>query len=290
MEDFNKKLDELKRQVIFEIEQILPEGKSHQYTDTFYCMMIDGDCAVRTISDIIKNENGSIKLVTVSDTIPPEQETYDDLLSTYEIETIIYAYEQLREELRAEKIERIKELVEQAGGKIECNSAFSFRHFLNGAWVESTAIKTIELGNMDHPDGEFTDCIWFDCLCEPNSETHEETDSDFADDELDSILSMVEQATGNLDISLTDEQKDAVEQLKVALENVKKAGIVTIREEYDHDIYFVNGNGFEYACDWEGIPAGYISVHNQLGKVPFISIGDYFYNSMNNEEIIAKRI
>lgn len=290
MEDFNKKLDELKRQVIFEIEQILPEGKSHQYTDTFYCMMIDGDCAVRTISDIIKNENGSIKLVTVSDTIPPKQETYDDLLSTYEIETIIYAYEQLRKELRAQKIERIRQLVEQAGGKVECNSAFSFRHYLNGAWVESTAIKTIELGNMDHPDGEHTDCIWFDCLCEPNRETHEETDSDFTDDELDSLLAYIERETGNLDISLTDEQKEVVEQFETALANLKAKGVAIIKDAYSTDIYFVNGKGFKYDSDWDGIPAGFVSVQEQVENAPCVTLVSYSYNSENGEDIIAKRI
>ena len=287
MEDFNKKLDELKRQVIFEIEQILPEGKSHQYTDTFHCTMIDGDGAVSTIADIIKNENGLIKLVTVSDTMP---ETYDDLLSTYEIETIIYAYEQLRKELRAHKIERIRQLVEQAGGKIECNSAFSFRHYLDGAWVESTVIKTIEVGNVDHPDGEHTDCIWFDCLCEPNGETHEETDSDFADDELDSILSMVEQATGNLDISLTDEQKDAVEQFETALAKLKAIGVAIIKDAYSTDIYFVNGNGFKFDSDWGGIPAGFVSVQEQVENAPCVTLVSYSYNSDNGEDMIAKRI
>lgn len=290
MEDFNKKLDELKRQVIFKIEQILPEGKSHQYTDTFYCTMIDGDCAVRTISDIIKNDNGSIKLETVSDTIPPEQETYDDLLSTYEIETIIYAYEQLRKELRAQKIERIKELVAKAGGKVECNSAFSFHHYLNGAWVESTAIKTIELGNMDHPDGELTDCIWFDCLCEPNSETHEETDSDFADDELDSILSMVEQATGNLDITLTEEQREALDVFNAAWVALKEKGVKIMLDIDEREFHFCNGNGFKFDVDYEGCPKGFTSVDEQLNNQPSMSIHDYCYYSDNNEEIVAKRI
>jgi len=286
MEDFNKKLDELKRQVIFEIEQILPEGKSHQYTDTFYCTMIDGDCAVRTISDIIKNENGSIKLVTVSDTIPPEQETYDDLLSTYEIETIIYAYEQLRKELRAHKIERIKQLVEQAGGTVKLDVPFGISHSIDGKVVESN-VEVIEVGNNDS-NGKTVDCLWFDCS--HGDETHEETDSDFTDDELDSFLTYIEEKTGNLDITLTEEQREALDVFNAAWVTLKEKGVKIMLDIDEREFHFCNGNGFKFDVDWEGCPKGFTSVDEQLNNQPSMSIHDYCYYSENNEEIVAKRI
>lgn len=287
MEDFNKKLDKLKRQVIFEIEQILPEGKSHQYTDTFYCTMIDGDCAVRTISDIIKNENGSIKLVTVSDTIPPEQETYDDLLSTYEIETIIYAYEQLRKELRVQKIERIKELVEHAGGKVKLDGSFTCRHFIAGKWVKSS-LQCVEIGNKDNKNGDTTDCLWFDC--NSNRETHEETDSDFTDDELDSLITYIEEKTGNLDITLTEDQREALDVFNAAWVALKEKGVKIMLDVDKREFHFCNGNGFKFDVDWEGCPKGFTSVDEQLNKQPSMSIHDYCYYSGNKEEIVAKRI
>ena len=250
MEDFNKKLEQLKSAVINEIKGILSEGQSHQYTDTFYCMMIDGDCAVRTVSDIIKNENGSIKIVTVSDTIPPEQETYDDLLSTYEIETIIYAYETLRKELRAHKIERIKQLVEQAGGTVKLDSTFTVRHFINDKWI----------------------------------------DSDFPDDELDSLLAYIERETGNLDISLTDEQKEVLDEFNAAWVKLKESKVAIMLDIDDREFHFCNCNGFKFGVDWEGCPQGYVSVQEQLEKMPTMSLHDECYYSDNNEEIVAKRI
>ena len=287
MEDFNKRLTDLKTSVINEIKEILPAAKEHTYKEQFYCTIIDGELSPVSLAMRIKNDGGKIIL---HDLYEANAEEYDTELSSYEVGTIIYAYEQLRKELRAQKIERIKELVEQAGGKIECNSAFSFRHYLNGAWVESTVIKTIELGNMDRPDGELTDCIWFDCLCEPNSETHEETDSDFADDELDSILSMVEQATGNLDISLTEEQREALDEFTHAWVALKEKGVKIMLDIDEREFHFCNGNGFKFNVDWEGCPKGFTSVDEQLNNQPSMSIHDYCYYSGSNEEIVAKRI
>ena len=287
MEDFNKRLTDLKTSVINEIKEILPAGKAHQYTDTFYCMMIDGDCAVRTISDIIKNDNGSIKIETVSDTTPPEQETYDDLLSTYEIETIIYAYEVLRKELRAEKIERIRELVAKAGGKVEINCEFTFRHKVDGRWTES-GLKCVEAGNND-VDGKTVDALWLDCY--RNGNDYEQSDEQFPDEGLDSLIAFIEQKVGMFDISLTDEQKKAVEEFENAFTKLKEKGVKIF---YDNDTrlhHFCNGVGFDFDVDFDNQrPKGFVSVQEQLDKLPTLSIQDDGFYSDNGDEIIAKRI
>lgn len=284
MEDFNKKLDELKRQVIFEIEQILPEGKEHTYKEQFYCTMIGGEISPVSIAIRIKNDGGKVIL---HDNYEENGEEYDTELKEYEIETIIMAYEQLRKELRAQKIERIKELVEQTGGKVKLDGSFTCRHFIAGKWVESS-LQCVEIGNKDNKDGDTTDCLWFDC--NSNRETHEETDSDFTDDELDSLITYIEEKTGNLDITLTEDQREALDVFNAAWVALKEKGVKIMLDVDEREFHFCNGNGFKFDVDWEGCPKGFTSVDEQLNKQPSMSIHDYCYYSGNKEEIVAKRI
>lgn len=283
MEDFNKKLEQLKSAVINEIKSILPEGKIHVYNEQFYCTMIDGEISPVSVAMHIKQIGGKILL---HDSYEVNGEEYDTELKEYEIETIIMAYETLRKELRAEKIERIKQLVKQAGGSVKLDSTFACRHYINGEWI-TTTLQGVEIGNNDK-DGKIVDCLWFDCF--RNGETHEETDSDFPDDELDSLLAYIERETGNLDISLTDEQKEVLDEFNAAWVKLKECKVAIMLDIDDREFHFCNGNGFKFGVDWEGCPQGYVSVQEQLDKMPTMSLHDQCYYSDNNEEIVAKKI
>ena len=277
MEDFNKKLEQLKSAVINEIKSILPEGKTHVYQDKFGCVMIGDETVPVTTAVSICNDSGKIIL----------HDNYDEAeLKEYEIETIIMAYEQLRKELRAEKIKRIKQLVEHAGGTVKLDNSFTVRHYINDKWI-TTTLQGVEIGNNDK-NGKVVDCLWFDCF--HNGETHEETDSDFPDEELDSLLAYIERETGNLDISLTDEQKEVLDEFNAAWVKLKECKVAIILDVDDREFHFCNGNGFKFGVDWEGCPHGYVSVQEQLNKMPTMSLHDQTYYSDNGEEIVAKKI
>lgn len=283
MEDFNKKLEQLKSAVINEIKQILPEGKTHVYQDKFFCTMIEGEISPVSVAMYIKHIDGKIIL---HDIYEESGEEYNTELKEYEIETIIMAYEQLRKELRAEKIKRIKQLVEQAGGTVKLDSTFTVRHYINEKWIETT-LQGVEIGNNDK-NGKVVDCLWFDCF--HNGETHEETDSDFPDEELDSLLAYIERETGNLDISLTDEQKEVLDEFNAAWVKLKECKVAIILDVDDREFHFCNGNGLKFDSDWEGCPHGYVSIQEQLDKMPTMSLHDQTYYSDNGEEIVAKKI
>ena len=284
MEDFNKKLEQLKSAVINEIKSILPEGKTHVYQDKFGCTMITGETAPVSIAVSICNDGSKVIL---HDSYEANGEEYDTELKEYEIETIIMAYEQLRKELRAHKIERIKQLVEQAGGTVKLDGSFTFRHFFAGKWVESS-LQCVEIGNKDNANGTISDCLWFDC--NGNGETHEETDSDFTDDELDSLITYIMEKTGNLDITLTEDQREALDVFNAAWVALKEKGVKIMLDVDEREFHFCNGNGFKFDVDWEGCPKGFTSVDEQLNNQPSMSIHDYCYYSDNKEEIVAKCI
>ncbi len=283
MEDFNKRLTDLKTSVINEIKEILPAGKEHTYKEQFYCTIIDGELSPVSLAMRIKNDGGKIIL---HDLYEANAEEYDTELSSYEVGTIIYAYEVLHKELRAEKIERIKELVAKAGGKVEIDCEFTFRHKVDGKWTESE-LKFVEAGNND-VNGKTVDALWFDCIT--NGNDYEQSDIQFPDEGLDSLIAFIEQKVCAFDISLTDEQKEAVEQFETALAKLKAIGVAIIKDAYSTDIYFVNGNGFKFDSDWDGIPAGYVSVQEQVENAPCVTLVSYSYNSDNGEDMIAKRI
>lgn len=285
MEDFNKKLEQLKSAVINEIKQILPEGKTHVYNEQFYCTMIDGESSPVSVAMHIKHIGGKIILHDHYEN-EVHNEEYDTELVNFEVQTIIMAYETLRKELRAEKIKRIKQLVEQAGGSVKLDSTFACRHYINGEWI-TTTLQGVEIGNNDK-DGKVVDCLWFDCF--RNGETHEETDSDFPDDELDSLLAYIERESGNLDISLTDEQKEVLDEFNAAWIKLKESKVAIMLDIDDREFHFCNGNGFKFDVDWEGCPQGYVSVQEQLDKMPTMSLHDQAYYSDNGEEIVAKKI
>lgn len=286
MEDFNKRLTDLKTSVINEIKEILPAGKEHTYKEQFYCTIIDGELSPVSLAMRIKNDGGKIVL---HDLYEANAEEYDTELSSYEVGTIIYAYETLHKELRAEKIERIKELVAKAGGKVEigCEFTFSFRHKVDGRWTES-GLKCVEIGNND-VNGKTVDALWFDCY--RDGKDYEQSDEQFPDEGLDSLIAFIEQKVGEFDISLTDEQKEAVEQFETAFTNLKVKGVKIF---YDNDTrlhHFCNGVGFDFDVDFDNQrPKGFVSVQEQLDKLPTLSIQDDGFYSDNGDEIIAKRI
>lgn len=285
MEDFNKKLEQLKSAVINEIKSILPEGKTHVYNEQFYCTMIDGESSPVSVAVSIKNDGGKIILHDHYET-EVHNEEFDTELVSFEIQTIIMAYETLRKELRAQKIERIKQLVEQAGGTVKLDSTFTVRHYINEKWIETT-LQSIEIGNNDK-NGKIVDCLWFDCF--HNGETHEETDSDFPDNELDSLLAYIERETGNLDISLTDEQKEVLDEFNAAWIKLKESKVAIILDIDYREFHFCNGNGLKFSTDWDGCPQGFVSVQEQLDKMPTMSLHDECYYPDNNEEVVAKKI
>lgn len=233
MEDFNKRLADLKTSVINEIKEILPAGKEHTYKERFYCTIIDGELSPVSLAMRIKNDNGKIVL---HDLYEANAEEYDTELSSYEIETIIYAYEVLHKELRAEKIERIKELVAKGGGKVKLDVPFGVSHSIDGKVIESN-VEVIEVGNNDS-NGKTVDCLWFDCS--HGDETHEETDTDFTDDELDVLVVYVKRIAQKIDISLTYEQREAVEKLKNAFAELQKAKVSMIVERDYNIMQFYN--------------------------------------------------
>ena len=283
MEDFNKKLEQLKSAVINEIKSILPEGKTHVYNEQFYCTTIEGEISPVSVAMHIKHIDGKILL---HERFEASKEEYNTELKEYEIQTIIMAYETLRKELRAHKIERIKQLVEQAGGTVKLDNSFTCRHYINGEWIES-GLQCVEIGNNDK-NGNIVDCLWFDCF--HNGETHEETDSDFPDDELDSLLAYIERETGNLDISLTDEQKEVLDEFNAAWIKLKESKVAIMLDIDYRKFHFCNGNGLKFSTDWDGCPQGFVSVQEQLDKMPTMSLHDECYYPDNNEEIVAKKI
>ena len=283
MEDFNKKLEQLKSAVINEIKSILPEGKTHVYNEQFYCTTIEGEISPVSVAMHIKHIDGKILL---HERFEASKEEYNTELKEYEIQTIIMAYETLRKELRAHKIERIKQLVEQAGGTVKLDNSFTCRHYINGEWIES-GLQCVEIGNNDK-NGKVVDCLWFDCF--HNGETHEETDSDFPDDELDSLLAYIERETGNLDISLTDEQKEVLDEFNAAWIKLKESKVAIMLDIDYRKFHFCNGNGLKFSTDWDGCPQGFVSVQEQLDKMPTMSLHDECYYPDNNEEIVAKKI
>ena len=272
MEDFNKKLDQLKSDVVSNIKNNLPLGQVHTFVDSFYCTMLFGDTSDTFVCDSIKHEGGDIIIHTKA---VNTDEEYDDLITKYEIETIIFCYEQLLKEQRKSKLDALHNLREKYPDGIKCDGTFSIR---------SVAVEGFGCTLDGNIVLDFTD----------NGESCYKiiNEDKFTNDELVELLSYFEdQLSKQIDISLTPTKQTAVEKFKAALKELKEQKVVIIEDHCTDLFAFANGDGIKYTDSGFEPSAeddGYFSVDKQVGELESVDIADFAYFS-DSALVLAKK-
>lgn len=231
--NYSERVMEIKNEILKEIRELLPDGETHKFENTFYVHYVSGEVATTEVCMAVINDCGNVGFnVAPDDVVADVTDNFVDGedIFNFEPNTFMDVLENLRKELREEKLSKLREIVKKNGGRIKFDGKFEFNLFdasndcevwpclLESLYIDNSSGRVIVDNKFDgggYTNGE-------DCLLS---------------EELDSIISYCEKETFNL----TAEQEKAIDEFDAAATKLAKAGVSIIRDNVNDDLYFING-------------------------------------------------
>lgn len=285
---FEDKLDEIKVFLIGEIKSELKRANLSEGDVFDLDCQVDAHCPgsgaelVQNIEVVYSNPENDCLYCGCSLGNSEDRECLENVrLSGYDCETLLKVLQQMRNINRKVKLEELMNIVQKCADRIVFDGNFTFEDTFGDH--KKDGLTKLEFNNdklvvfYSTEDGEF--------------DAHSDI---FPDCELDRILEYVKQESEKfINVSLTDEQKQAVEDFKQAIQTLESAGVVVLCDVDNEVIEFFNGNGVTYdglSCNYAygQLPKGCYNVQAQIEKNPRICAPNLYYGN-NGEEIVVKR-
>lgn len=150
IKDFAERVIEIKNDVISNIKELIPNS-GHRFKRPFYVHYIEAETATTEVCHSVDTLHGgalSIDVARESDEIEPDTETIEgEMVLYFDTGSLIDIYNNLWEELREEKLSRLRELVAHNGKKISFDGSFKFDGVDCGEYIENCHLDEIELVN-----------------------------------------------------------------------------------------------------------------------------------------------
>lgn len=279
--NYAERVMEIKSEILKEIRELLPDGETHKFENTFYVHYVSGEVATTEVCMAVTNDCGSIGFnVAPDDVVADVTDNFVDGVDIFNFEpnTFMDVLENLRKELREKKLAKLREIVKNAGGRIKFDGKFDFNLLdeRNGCEVWPCYLESLYIDDTDSliVDNKFdgggytngSDCLMYE--------------------ELDRIIDYAEKESEK-NFSLTDAQARALHEFIVAARNLHSAGVSIIRDNVTDNLYFVNGERVEEFMNEEHV-VPVKDITDIVNSAPsLLSICDAaFY--FNEEKIFAK--
>lgn len=223
---------------------------------------------------------------SIGDPTSKERELVTCDLSAFDCETILETLTQLRKELRELRLTVLKDVVRSHGGSIKFDGSFTFIGDVEDRSNElSEPCEDCRLTELRIVNNKL------EVLSAWQGGNYDNTENFIPDYELDRIVSYAKQQP-SVNVSLTEEQRCAVENLKAAFQKLADLDVVCIYEtDYGLLEFFNKRDIEEYEFFYSGQGdkgGGFIDVQNQLDD-ECESIDDIgYYNAFNNERLFVK--
>lgn len=223
---------------------------------------------------------------SIGDPSSKERELVTCDLSAFDCETILEALTQLRKELRELRLTVLKDVVRSHGGFICFDGSFKFTGDCEDRDSKECGdpCEDCSLTKLEIVDNKL---VVFDTW---QGEPYDNSTDFIPDYELDRIVLYAKQQP-SVNVSLTSEQKEAVENLKAAFQKLYDLDVECIYEtDFGHLQFWNKKNVTEHEVDShyiDPVKDGYIDITGQIDNNPHIADVGY-YNSLNNEHIYVK--
>ena len=188
--DYELQISEVKNEILQEIKDILGNRHRHDFREKFYVHCIDGEVATTEIFRAVEiSEIGMVTFVTFSELSGIEGKTKGEVVFQFDSGSFIDILDNLKRELREEKLSRLRDIIKNAGGKVNFDGSFGFHSLMSDNHVsgEKSMIACIEV-NETLQGQLFLECNF-------SGEYVEEYEEDIPLDELDAIIAYVESQT-----------------------------------------------------------------------------------------------
>ena len=274
--DYENKVREIKNEILNEIRNLIPDTR-HEFKDKFFCHYVDGEVATTEICKAIEVYNNNMVVIIVSketaDGISGDSETIEgEELFNFEPNTFIDILDNLKEDLRKEKISKLREIVKNAGGRVNFDGKFTFNGIDSGYDIDNCSLQG--LGQLDN--GELlVDVMW-------NGDKYENYEHFLPSEELDRIINYVQ----NFPFALTDEQNKAIDNALASFKKLEELNITTIWNCKREQVGFLNNNGMDvFVKRKKTLSENAIRVNDSITR--FVSLNELIYNDDQDSVFVS---
>ena len=218
--DYLERILNVKNDILSEIRDFLGCDKRHEFKDKFYIHFVDGEVATTEICSAVEVWfEGGVVLCTAPESFSHKEITRGDeeviegeTVFNYEPESLLDVLENLKKEIREEKIESIRDFIKKNGATtFVCNEIF---------------LKVIIADNGI----QVTRGIGYDEEIFSQEKLDEET--------LNTLYKKVKEA--EKDFSITPEQQDLINEFDEIVKKMRKSGLKILYNYDDGETVFVN--------------------------------------------------
>ena len=277
--NYAERVMEIKNEILKEIREILPDGETHKFENTFYVHYVSGEVATTEVCIAVINNYGSVGFnVAPEDVLADVTDNFVDGedIFNFEPNSFMDVLENLRKELREKKLAKLREIVQTVGGEISFTGDFSFDGFLSGEYIENCYLKSLKIS-----DGKI---IVNDIFEGSNYKNNEDF---LPSDELDKIIKYVEKKTASQIFALTTEQNLIVDEFIVAVRKLAQAKVSILRDNATDKLHFINGEKIDEIFIGEEVEKA-VDITDAVNKsVSLLPIIDRAFYSCDNEKIFV---
>lgn len=128
--DYQKKVSNIKNEILDEIREIIQADTRHEFTETFYIHYVDGDLATSEVCHAVEVWSDETVAFCVSTDISTTKEKEDVMeesqVYNYEVNSFIDILYHLKSDIRKNKINKIIEIVSKNDGLMQFDGSFEF--------------------------------------------------------------------------------------------------------------------------------------------------------------------
>jgi hypothetical protein len=125
--DYAEKFMKVKNDILDEIRKLIPSGSVHYFSDTFYSHYIDGEVATTEICAAVEVDKNEMVIFHVrSEGYKTTEMVVGEEVYKYSSDTFLNILDHLQKEVREKKLDIIRELLKNNGGRIDVKENFEF--------------------------------------------------------------------------------------------------------------------------------------------------------------------
>lgn len=131
--DYVRKFLDIKNEILHEIHQLIPEGSTHRFNETFFIHYIEGEVATTEVCTAIEVRPDCMVVFIVNNRVDINK--FESVEGTeifqYDPDSFIDILEHLKKEIRENKLRHLREIVEKNGSRISFDGTFWYKPTLD---------------------------------------------------------------------------------------------------------------------------------------------------------------
>lgn len=240
--DYEKRILDIKNDIVEEIRKLVPEDSAHRFNDKFYVHYIEGEVATTEVCSAVEVWHGGMVVFIVNHLVQfaKEEVIEGEAIYRYEPESFLDILDHLRKEVREKKLSHLREIVRKHEGSVDFDGTFDFIiHNSGDDYIcQLTALRIAKDGKLEVDD-----------TCDGDKFTNPE--EELSDKDLDNLIAYVESKTKQKFVVRVSGSFSRT--FEIEANNFEEALAEAKKEWEVRPLYFEDSNGEDWD-DWTNYP------------------------------------